>query len=70
MMKLILITIVLVVAYGFAVILLRRLTSIAQQPASLRDDLKRNEARLNAQLHALQEQQSQEHRGDPRGRPL
>lgn len=54
-MKMLLVLMVLMVVAGIAVLLVRRLSEIARQVASLRDDLKRNEAKLTYRLHSLQE---------------
>ena len=57
MFKFFLLIIVLLVAYGFAVILLRRLTYCARELASLHQQMARNDAKLHAQMQRLQEKQ-------------
>jgi len=58
--KVMLMLMVLLVAYGFAVILLRRLTDITHQVSDLKDQIKRNDARLHTQVNALKERKSQD----------
>jgi cell division protein FtsL len=55
--KVVLLLFLLMLAYGLAVILLRRLTQTAQQLANLRQQLARNDERLSGELRNLHHQQ-------------
>ncbi|HVF85711.1 MAG TPA: hypothetical protein VM821_06995 [Abditibacteriaceae bacterium] len=57
MLKVIIIIIVLFLACGYAIILLRQLNSTAQQLGKLRHDLAKSDANLNDQLKVIQAQQ-------------
>lgn len=61
MFKIFLLVALLLIAYGFAVILLRRLSYCAQELASLHKQMARNDEKLHTQMQRLQ--QLQEHQG-------
>ncbi len=57
MFKALIVIIVLFVACGYAIVLLRQLNSTAQQLGKLRQDLAKSDAKLNDQLKTIQAQQ-------------
>jgi len=57
MFKIIFLLFVLMMAYGLAVILLRRLTQTAQQLDHLREQMARNNSRLSDQLREVHREQ-------------
>lgn len=66
--KTILLLILLFLAYGYAVWLLKRLTNTTQQIAELRSQLLKNDEKLNAKIAVLQEQKArQETEGNDSG---
>ena len=58
MFKALLIVILLLIACGYALLLLRRLGDTVQQLGKLREDLARSDANLNDQLQTIQERQA------------
>ncbi|HEX8835246.1 MAG TPA: hypothetical protein VF719_13645 [Abditibacteriaceae bacterium] len=58
MIKIILLLILLMVAYGIAIILLRRLSQTTQQLANLRSEMRRNDEKLSAKIEVLQAQKA------------
>ena len=57
MLKTLIIIIVLFLACGYAIVLIRQLTSTAQQLGKLRHDLAKSDANLNDQLKVIQAKQ-------------
>lgn len=58
MLKALLIIIVLFLAVGYAIVLLRQLNSTAQQLGKLRQDLAKSDANLNDKLNTIQDKQA------------
>jgi predicted PurR-regulated permease PerM len=57
MLKVLIIIIVLFLACGYAIVLLRQLNSTAQQLGKLRQDLAKSDANLNDRLKTIQAKQ-------------
>lgn len=57
MLKVLIIIIVLFLACGYAIVLLRQLNSTAQQLGKLRQDLAKSDANLNDRLKTIQARQ-------------
>lgn len=58
MIKVLLLLMLLLAAYGLAVVLLRRLTQTTNELANLRDQMARNDNRLSDQMIELKRQQA------------
>lgn len=60
MLKALLVIIVLFLACGYAIVLLRQLNSTAQQLGKLRQDLAKSDAKVNDKLQEIEERQLEE----------
>ena len=62
--KLILLILLLLVAYGLAVVMLRRMSETLSQIGDLRNDMKRNDERLQLQIEMMKAKQLEQESKD------